>query len=137
MPDSLLCNCVFMKIEGINQQNLPIQQNDSSASATQSPADKSDTRLWEACQGFEALFMGYLVKSMQQTIPEGSLSTSGLPDMMFNQVMGSAMSEGGGIGLAELLYRELQTQTDGESSENEDGVSLQDLLTRPVRKEIE
>ena len=57
-----------MKIEGINQQNLPIQQNDSSASATQSPADKSDVGLWEACQGFEALFMGYLV--MDRTQPQ-------------------------------------------------------------------
>jgi len=137
MPDSLSCNYRFMKIEGIDQQNLPIQQNDSSASATQSPADKSDARLWEACQGFEALFMGYLVKSMQQTLPEGSLSTSGLPDMMFNQVMGSALSEGGGIGLAELLYKDLLTQSEGELSENEDGISLQDLLTRPVRKETE
>ncbi len=79
--------------------------------------------------------MGYLVKSMERTLPQGSLSSSGLPDLMFDQVMGSALSEGGGIGLAEILYRDLQTKTYQDSSENDNGISLQELLTRSVRKE--
>ncbi len=79
--------------------------------------------------------MGYLVKSMERTLPQGTLSNSGLPDLMFDQVMGSALSEGGGIGLAELLYRELQSKTNRDSTENDNGISLKDLLTRSVRKE--
>ena len=79
--------------------------------------------------------MGYLVKSMERTLPQGSLSSSGLPDLMFDQVMGSALSEGGGIGLAELLYRDLQSKTYHDSTDNDDGISLQELLTRSVRKE--
>jgi Rod binding domain-containing protein len=54
---------------------------------------------------------------------------------MFDQVMGSALSEGGGIGLAELLYRDLQSKTFRDSTENDSGISLKDLLTRSVRKE--
>ena len=79
--------------------------------------------------------MGYLVKSMERTLPQGTLSNSGLPDLMFDQVMGSALSEGGGIGLAELLYRDLQSKTYRDSTENDNGISLKDLLTRSVRKE--
>lgn len=79
--------------------------------------------------------MGYLVKSMERTLPQGTLSNSGLPDLMFDQVMGSALSEGGGIGLAELLYRDLQSNTYRDSTENDNGISLKDLLTRSVRKE--
>ncbi len=79
--------------------------------------------------------MGYLVKSMERTLPQGTLSNSGLPDLMFDQVMGSALSEGGGIGLAELLYRDLQSKTFRDSTENDNGISLKDLLTRSVRKE--
>ena len=79
--------------------------------------------------------MGYLVKSMERTLPQGTLSNSGLPDLMFDQIMGSALSEGGGIGLAELLYRDLQSKTYRDSTENDNGISLQELLTRNVRKE--
>lgn len=79
--------------------------------------------------------MGYLVKSMERTLPQGTLSNSGLPDLMFDQVMGSALSEGGGIGLAELLYRDLQSKTYRDSTEKDNGISLKDLLTRSVRKE--
>jgi len=79
--------------------------------------------------------MGYLVKSMERTLPQGTLSNSGLPDLMFDQIMGSALSEGGGIGLAELLYRDLQSKTFRDSTENDNGISLKDLLTRSVRKE--
>ena len=124
-----------MKIEGIKQQ--PIKSQDPLVQEVVSESPKADKKLWKACQNFESLFMGYLVKSMERTLPQGSLSSSGLPDLMFNQVMGSALSEGGGIGLAEILYRDLQAKHPQDPSENESGTSLQELLTRPVGKEYD
>ncbi len=124
-----------MEIKGTEHQGIPIRPKGSSTLTVQSPAAGNDKRLWKACQNFEALFMGYLVKSMERTLPQGSLSSSGLPDLMFDQVMGSALSEGGGIGLAEILYRDLQSKAYQDSSENDNGISLQELLTRSVRKE--
>ena len=124
-----------MKVPDAGQQSFLIQLCNSSTPAVQSPTVKSDKQLWKACQSFEALFMGNLVKSMQQTLPEGTLSNSGLPEVMFDQVMGSALSEGGGIGLAELLYRDLQSKALKDTSEDDNGISLHDLLTRGVRKE--
>jgi flagellar protein FlgJ len=122
-----------MKIKGIEQQ--PINPQDRLVHTVESANPKADKKLWKACQNFESLFMGYLVKSMERTLPQGTLSGSGLPDLMFNQVMGSALSEGGGIGLAEVLYRDLQAQHPQDPSENESGMSLRDLLTPPVGKD--
>ncbi|UCH09108.1 MAG: hypothetical protein JSU61_07630, partial [Fidelibacterota bacterium] len=122
-----------MKIKATDQQ--PIKPQDTLVQTVVSGSPKTDKKLWKACQNFESLFMGYLVKSMERTLPEGSLTGSGLPDLMFNQVMGSTISEGGGIGLAELLYRDLQAKHPQDPSENESGTSLQELLTRPVGKE--
>jgi len=124
-----------MQIKGIEHQGIPIRPKGSSTPVGQSPAAGKDKQLWKTCQNFEALFMGYLVKSMERTLPQGTLSSSGLPDLMFDQIMGTALSEGGGIGLAELLYRDLQSKTYRDSTENDNGISLQELLTRNVRKE--
>ena len=95
---------------------------------TKPAAEKEGQALWKAAQNFESLFMSQLIKTMQQTLPEGSLTGKGLPDLMFDQVMGSALSEGGGIGLAELIYRDLQSKVDGDSSEKENVSSLQNLI---------
>lgn len=79
--------------------------------------------------------MGHLVSTMEKTLPQGALAPKGLPNLMFNQVMGTALSEGGGIGLAELLYRNLQSQ-EGPQRENDDkGVSLREMLTTGIRKD--
>jgi len=125
----------MMKVQSTEQQGVSVRPEGRAAQVAQPPAVKQNRQLWKACQNFEALFMGYLIKSMERTLPEGSLAGSGLPDLMFNQVMGSALSEGGGIGLAELLYRDLQSNNLESGSENDKGVSLQDLLLRSVRKE--
>ncbi|UCD38217.1 MAG: hypothetical protein JSW54_01670 [Fidelibacterota bacterium] len=124
-----------MKVEDTQHPGIPVQAKDRSVTAVETQVQKADKKLWKACQNFESLFMGYLVKSMERTLPKGSLSGSGLPDIMFNQVMGSALSEGGGIGLAELLYRDLQSQQPQDSSENGSGSSLHNMLIRPVGKE--
>lgn len=123
-----------MKVDN-TQNNSPSRPQELQAPRTRGANPKVDGKLWKACQDFEAVFMGHIIKSMERTLPQGSLSGSGISEMMFNQVMGSALSEGGGIGLAELLYRDLQTKYSQDSTENENGISLQDLLLDPVRKE--
>lgn len=124
-----------MKVTGTEHQGASIRPGGRSAPVAQTGYAKRDRKLWKACQNFESLFMGYLVKSMERTLPQGSLSGSGLPDIMFNQVMGSALSEGGGMGLAELLYRDLQSKHPQTASDNGEGISLEDLLLRSVRKD--
>ncbi|MFC1547584.1 rod-binding protein [Candidatus Neomarinimicrobiota bacterium] len=124
-----------MKVDNIQIQNSQARLEELQSPQVRGSRPKDDGKLWKACQDFESMFMGYIIKSMEKTLPEGSLSGSGISDMMFDQVMGSALSEGGGIGLAEILYRDLQIKHTQNSAESDSGISLQDLLLDPVRKE--
>ena len=99
-----------MKIDGIEATAARIRQNGSTTPVSLPRGAKANQKLWKACQGFESLFMSYLVQSMEKTIPEGSLSNKGLTNLMFPQIMGTALSEGGGVGLAEMLYQDLEVK---------------------------
>lgn len=117
-----------MQLPGISlEQNLERGQKPTARVDTPLPEEKNQD-LWKAVQGFESLFMGHLISSMQATLPEGAVSGGGMPGMMFNQVMGEAMAEGGGIGLAEMLYRELQSSVPASSDEDKGGISLKMLV---------
>ncbi len=122
-----------MKVDTVAHNGIPLTPADSSATPAGTVGRRGD--LWKACQSFEALFMGHLVSTMEKTLPQGALAPKGLPNLMFNQVMGTALSEGGGIGLAELLYRNLQSQ-EGPQGENDDkGVSLREMFMPGIRKD--
>ena len=115
------------------KQNLERGQKLPARVETPLPKEKNQ-KLWKAVQGFESLFMGYLVNSMQSTLPEGAVSGGGMPEMMFNKVMGEAMAEGGGIGLAEILYRDLQSSVPEESDDEKGGISIKMLVLPKERK---
>lgn len=53
----------------------------------------------------EALFLGFMLKAMEKTIPESEGSSNNFAKMMFSEVMGQALAEQGGIGLADFLAR--------------------------------
>ncbi len=72
--------------------------------------DKEDLKLREASKKLEGQFLSILIKSMETTIPKENDEKQSLATMMFSSVMGKEMSEGGGIGLADFIYRSLKVQ---------------------------
>ena len=74
---------------------------------------------------------------MGKTIPKDSMTTGGMADLMFDQVMGKALSEGGGIGLAKIIYRDLLSKDVSDNSENGEVASLQNLIMPGQRKGID
>jgi len=72
--------------------------------------DKEDLKLREASKKLEGQFLSLLIKSMETTIPKDDESKQSLSTMMFSSVMGKEMSQNGGIGLADFIYRSLKTQ---------------------------
>lgn len=124
-----------MKLPAIKPTAIPIQRTGPSAQLAKPVVEKEHKALWKAAQNFEALFMGQLIKTMRKTLPEGSLAGEGLPELMFDQVMGTALTEGSGIGLAELLYRDLQSKVIVDSSEKENVASLQHRIMPHDREE--
>ena len=77
--------------------------------------------------------MSYLVKSMEQSLPKSDAGGSGMVQLMFSRVMGDAISQGGGIGMAEMLYQNLGSgiQPAGKSSETE-RASAKPAISRPL-----
>ncbi len=72
------------------------------------PEVKKNKELQDASKQLESVFLSQMIKVMEQTIPRDKNSGSGnLAKMMFSSVMGKAISEQGGIGLADFIYKSL------------------------------
>ena len=71
--------------------------------------------LKRACQGFEAIFIEMMLKEMRRSVPKGGL----FPDTiqkdiytsLFDQQVAREMAEGKGIGLSDMLYKNLNGKT--------------------------
>lgn len=82
-----------------------------SVSAVPVKPEQTDKKLKQACQDFEAIFMGFMMKSMRKTVQKSDLFGSSqeeemFTDMMDNEVCKSASSRGS-TGIADMLYRQL------------------------------
>ncbi len=74
-----------------------------------------DAELREACEGFESIFLNKLWSQMRKSVPkEGFLHSKEeeFYQSMFDQEMAKKMSQGGGIGLADMLHRQLREQAE-------------------------
>jgi len=76
-----------------------------------------DKELKEACKGFEAMFLSMMYKQMRATVPENKLfgESNGqkiFMDMRDNELM-KTVADSGGLGLADLMYRQLSPQVNG------------------------
>ncbi len=70
-----------------------------------------DKKLREACQGFEAMFLNIMYKEMRNTVPENSLFGDSNADKILQDMrdteMVNQMAKAGGVGLGEMLYKQL------------------------------
>ena len=87
------------------KQGVPSSQN-------QAVSEKDKNRLKKACQDFEAIFIAHLFKTMRTSSEEESgLWGKGMGNDLFRDLFDTEvarkMAYGGGIGLAELLYKGL------------------------------
>jgi len=72
-----------------------------------------DHQLREQSQQLESIFLTQMIKVMERTVPNDGLtggSKNSLSTMMFSNVLGQAMSERGGVGLADMIYKYLDAQ---------------------------
>ena len=76
-----------------------------------------DAEALQAAQGFEKIFVQYLMKSMRSSVPEGGLLgksfASGVYQGMFDEYLSEQASTGGGLGLADMLYNEIVRERQG------------------------
>ncbi len=75
-------------------------------------APPSPERLRQACQDLEEVFLRHLVRQMQATAQElgGEEPEAGerIYQGLIEETLSSALAKGGGVGLANLLFQQLQ-----------------------------
>ncbi len=70
-------------------------------------------QLWETCQSMEQAFLEILLKQMQATVQSSIFPKSLQRDIyedMHRQTLAEQMAKSGDVGLAAMLYRQLQQQ---------------------------
>lgn len=73
-------------------------------------AQLRERKIQEQSKELEKVFVTYLVKALEQTLPEGvfNSSKSNLPSMLFSSVMADALVERGGFGLSAMIAQSLE-----------------------------
>ena len=72
--------------------------------------------LREACEGFEAMFLSMMYKQMRATVPETELfgkksnAIKIFEDMRDTELM-TSVAKSGGIGIADMMYKQLTIKT--------------------------
>ncbi len=85
-------------------------------------ARSEDEKLRQACKEMESVFMAHLLKSMRSTVTSTDLFGSEKEESMFRDMLDDeiarAASEQKGIGIAEMLYRQLSSAQDQSAIAN-------------------
>lgn len=73
---------------------------------------KEDAKLKEACKGFEAMFLNMMYREMRNTVPKNELFGNSNADDILRDMLDTQMvdniADGGGVGLADMLYKQLK-----------------------------
>lgn len=72
--------------------------------------DARNIKLKETSQQMEASFLTFVFKAMEKTVPKSELnegSSNNLSTMLFSTTMADAVSQQGGMGLADQIYHSL------------------------------
>lgn len=89
-------------------------QTDKTAEASQ-----QDKKLRDACQGFEAMFLDYMYSKMRDTVPKDELFGNSNADEIWSSMRDSEMMKrtaaAGGVGLSDMLYKQLKPQVAQEA----------------------
>lgn len=74
------------------------------------PQEREDQRLMETCKEFEAIMLQQMMRSMRATVPKSETSQSfgqEIMQEMYDEKLADEMAKSGGIGLAQVLFRQL------------------------------
>jgi len=88
---------------------------DSLAAETEkAKASKDDAKLKKTCQDMEAVFLNIMMADMRKTVQKSKLVDSSQEDTMQSMLdseITKDMAKAGGMGLADMLYRQLHVAT--------------------------
>ena len=115
---------MFNNISGINGENIlsvnsakktNIETESFKDSLDEAIKNKEDEKLKEACVHFESYFLNMMFKSMRKTVvsSDGIFAKSNAEKIfqeMFDEETSKKMAGQGGIGLADMMYKQLSKE---------------------------
>jgi len=107
--DSLYSRNYESKIPG-QFKNRAAAGRKAASGASGGEIDKN-SKLFEACQDFEAIFLKQMLNVMRKTVNKGELLNGGFAEDVFEDMLydeyAKKMAKNSQFGLSEMLYREL------------------------------
>jgi len=112
-----------MQISGINSTNMINNLSSAQTKVTgdfaetlakqtvQAQSAKDDEKLKATCRDMEAMFLNMMMADMRKTVQKSSLVDSSKEEIMTSMLDSEVtknMASAGGIGLADMLYRQLR-----------------------------
>ncbi len=121
-----------MKLNQITQKFI----TDSAKKVQTKPTAVKDPKLEKSAKELEGLFVSFVLKSMEKTVPHENGQKNNLADMMFSSVMGKQISEQGGLGLAKFFYNSLSEQSPKKLAELKEKINTPtNYIINPARME--
>lgn len=95
---------------------------------------QAEAKLRQACKDMEAVFLNMMWSSMRATVPKSSLTGESnqkeILQSMLDSEMTKNMAQSGGVGLADMLYRQLSATLPQEQG----GQYQKPVLQKPVKE---
>jgi len=102
-----------MKVLQLDQQFFSL----SAKETHNKQADVKDVKLEKSAKELEGLFLTFVLKAMEKTIPKEEGNSNSVANMMFSTVLGKGIADQGGIGLAKFFYNTLSQNSEKEMAE--------------------
>lgn len=106
--DNLNMNMSIENTKTVKNEN---QINSFEKALKEAAQNGDDEKLKETCQDFESIFLNMLLGTMRKTIPDGGLveksNATSTFETMLDEEYAKSMAKAGGIGLADVLYKQL------------------------------
>ena len=100
---------ITSKIPEFNYQKSEIRNPQSEI---RNPQDEA--RLEKACKDFEAIILNQMLSAMRKAVPEGGLFEKSYGEKIYQSMMDEELSKniahGKGMGLGEMLFRQLTSK---------------------------
>lgn len=89
-------------------------QNQTNSELDNTDNDKNQDKLMAVCRELESIFIHQLISQMRASIPQDGFLTKSSGEKIFQDMLdqeyAKKISHAGGIGLAEMLYKQLSTE---------------------------
>lgn len=122
MIDSINTGNNIIDYSGIKGKAQEAKQGEFENALEKAIQEKDDQKLKKACSDLEAVFVNMMFKQMRNTVQKSELISGGYAEEIYEDMLyekyAEEASKNNGIGLADILYRQLSKDMNKESEEN-------------------